>query len=78
MSLKNDIEKKKRFNLINKKRRKHVVLKETNKHQQLEYYHNNYDIIKQKKHKLYKENRGKKTKKVSLNLEWDFDNPCDK
>jgi len=72
-SLKIDNEKRKKFNLKKNEKKKCQIVK----HQKLEYYYNNLDIINKKRRNNYSETK-KKNKIVSLVLEWDFDNPCER
>ena len=76
-SLKIDNEKRKKFNLKQNKKKKCPLLNKIVKHQSLEYYYNNLDIINKKRRNNYSETK-KKNKIVSLVLEWDFDNPCER
>ena len=76
-SLKSDYEKRKNFNLKKNQKKKCQFLNQIVKHQNLEYYYNNLDIINKKRRNNYSETK-KKNKIVSLVLEWDFDNPCER
>lgn len=76
-SLKIDIEKRKRLNLKRNQNSKRALFNETEKHRSLEFYYNNLDIINKKRRNCYSETK-KKNKIVSLVLEWDFDNPCER
>ena len=72
-SLNFDNEKKQLWNERNRNLRKKTI----ESYRKLEYYYNNLDIIKEKRSKFNNTDK-KKNKMVSLVLEWDFDNPCEK